>query len=66
MLVAASACHHNCVHYMKVLRDVHCSLSLSLQVGATPLMIASQQGFVNVVHELLEAHADVNKETKVM
>ena len=45
--------------------DVHCSLSLSIQDGRTPLMDASFYGHVDVVRVLIEAHADVHSQDKV-
>ena len=45
---------------------VHCSLSLSIQNGVTPLIAASDRGHVNVVRALLEAHAHVNQRKKVL
>ena len=69
-------CHHNSVncmvmliesdvHCMVMLIDVHCSLSLSIQDGTTPLIAASLLGHVNVVRVLIDAHAHVNQHTKV-
>ena len=69
-------CHHNSVncmvmliesdvHCMVILIDVHCSLSLSIQDGTTPLIIASLLGHVDVVRVLINAHAHVNQHTKV-
>ena len=45
--------------------DVHCSLSLSIQDGMTPLMTASFHGRVAVVRVLIEAHADIHSQDKV-
>ena len=45
--------------------DVHCSLSLSIQDGWTPLMTASFSGHVDVVRVLIEAHADIHSQNKV-
>ena len=44
---------------------VHCSLSLSIQGGHTPLMAASFMGHVDVVCVLIEANIDVNQQNKV-
>ena len=49
-----------------VLIDVHCSLSLSIQDGVTPLMAASIKGYVDVVRVLIEAHAHLNQRAEVM
>ena len=46
--------------------DVHCSLSLSIQNGTTPLMEASLSGHVEVVRVLIDANSHVNKQNKVM
>ena len=46
--------------------DVHCSLSLSIQNGRTPLIVASFHGRVDVVRVLIEARADINKRQKVI
>ena len=59
-------CQHNSVHCMWVVIDVHCSLSLSIQDGRTPLMEASFSGHVAVVRVLIEAHADVHSQDKVL
>ena len=45
--------------------DVHCSLSMSIQNGITPLMAASGKDNVDMVHALIEAHADVHSQDKV-
>ena len=44
---------------------VHCSLLLSMQSGRTPLMEASFNGQVDVVHLLIAAHADIHSRDKV-
>ena len=44
---------------------IHCSLSLSIQNGWTPLIAASFNGHVDVVRVLIEAHADVHSQDKV-
>ena len=49
-----------------MLIDVHCSLSLSMQDGMTPLMAASFMGHVDVVHVLIEANEHINQKAKVM
>ena len=46
--------------------DVHCSLSLSIQDGMTPLMTASFNGHVDVVRVLIEAHTGIDQRMKVM
>ena len=56
---------HSSVHSMYVVIDVHCSMSLSIQDGLTPLIIASFFGHVDVVRVLIEAHADVHLQDEV-
>ena len=41
------------------------SLSLSMQDGSTPLMIASERGHVAVVRALIEAHAAVSQHSRL-
>ena len=51
---------------MRAGRCVHCSLSLSIQDGDTPLMTASLYGHTDVVRVLIEeAHAHVNTQNMV-
>ena len=54
----AVALHSSCMTVM-------ISLSLSIQDGVSPLMIASFNGRVVVVNILLKAHADVHSQKKV-
>ena len=54
------------LHYVYVSAlNVQCLLSLFVQNGWTPLMIASFNGHVDVVRILIEAHADIHKQDKV-
>ena len=56
---------NNSMHFVWVLISVHSSLFLSIQDGWPPLLAASFLGHVNVVCVLIEAHADVNSQSKV-
>ena len=46
--------------------DRHCSLSLSIQDGCSPLMVASRHGDISMVRILIEEGAHVNTQNKVM
>ena len=46
--------------------DICCVLSLFVQYGMSPLMVASSRGHVEVVRVLIKAHADLSKEDVVM
>ena len=48
------------------MNDDRYTLSLTIQDGWTPLMAASFNGHVDVVHELIETDVHVNQQSKVM
>ena len=54
-----------CTLYLSGDRCIHCSLSLSIQNGWSPLMIACHGGHEVVVQELIRKGAKLNTENKV-
>ena len=65
MLTAHACFCVTCTLYLSGDRCIHCSLSLSIQNGWSPLMIACRYGHVGVVVELIEAGADLNARNTV-
>ena len=58
-------CHHSSVLCMGVVIAC-CLLSLSMQDGMTPLMVASENLHIQVVETLISRGADINQQNEVM
>ena len=61
----AMLCKHNLLAYMYACVHVHSIISSTVQIGATPLYAASQEGHTEVVDTLLKSGADPNLATTV-